>query len=695
MNTMSIRKVSEAAFAAVLACTQIVPVKAESTEYKMYSYHFTPHEITNTDYADEMAYSDDYFKDDASVYNNHLATASMSLASSSISANAVRNDDLSINCYDNGTLTALNKKNTSASDTYWYKSENLQELLTNLGFADFEVNKNYTVQPGEQTIGAGVATKKITENGKTYTLIAIVPRSAGYEKEWAGNFTIGDGSNSDGFAEGFYNAMTEVVRFSADSIQRHGISGDAKIWTVGYSRGAATANLTAGWYADHAASDPRLANISLQREDIYAYTFGTPAGVHYDTAAEKEALHTSYAFIHNVFAAYDPVSMLALDQWGFTRYGTDHTLNAGYDTSSHQDTNTSAMLSYLKQLNPTVYDIYSTGGGDPDVFSPKKFSLANGSLSIVNDTSADILDTYKSQETFLQGRLGFLAKNLIKTREDYVKYQPVIQAFMVIYLGDYSDRPSNMMKYLTGDVLAKAVVCVMYAQYVISRLQEKLVTTVDGLSESEKAQLKAAADMADQLLADTENFSQEEIDEINHQLAQYGTGLTFSEVRTYLQLASAALNSQETLKQVSSLLNFASTNIMAAAFSSAMKAAGYASDEIQRLTGVKGVNVSYLVKFLSALMLGSDGYTSSSQGEQYNELLISENGKLQLNLESDQLRVLATLVGNGGSYMRVHNNEVILSWLRTQDSYFTPKTEDSTKDKDDYVVPDTSVRYWN
>jgi hypothetical protein len=248
-----------------------------------------------------------------------------------------------------------------------------------------------------------------------------------------------------------------------------------------------------------------------------------------------------------------------------------------------------------------------------------------------------------------------------------------------------------MMKYLTGDVLTKAGVCVMYAQYVISRLQEKLVTTVDGLSESEKAQLKAAADMADQLLADSENFSQEEIDEINKQLAQYGTGLTFSEIRTYLQLASAALNSQETLEQVFTLLNYASTNIMAAAFSSAMKAAGYASDEIQRLTGVNGVNVSYLVKFLSALMLGSDGYTSSSQGEQYNELLISENGKLQLNLESDQLRVLATLVGNGGSYMRVHNNEVILSWLRTQDSYFTPET----KDKDDYVVPDTSVKYFN
>jgi hypothetical protein len=243
-----------------------------------------------------------------------------------------------------------------------------------LGFADFEVNKNYTVQPGEQTIGAGVATKKITENGKTYTLIAIVPRSAGYEKEWAGNFTIGDGSNSDGFAEGFYNAMTEVVRFSADYIQRHGISGDTKIWTVGYSRGAATANLTAGWYADHAASDPRLTNISLQREDIYAYTFGTPAGVHYDIAAEKEALHTNYAFIHNIFAAYDPVSMLALDQWGFTRYGTDHTLNAGYDTSSHQDTNTSAMLSYLKQLNALLAEgtDYRTESGSTRLWiSPK------------------------------------------------------------------------------------------------------------------------------------------------------------------------------------------------------------------------------------------------------------------------------------------------------------------------------------
>ena len=51
-------------------------------------------------------------------------------------------------------------------------------------------------------MGVGMAYKVIGEGENAYTLLAIIPRSAGYEKEWAGNFTVGKDGVHEGFATG-------------------------------------------------------------------------------------------------------------------------------------------------------------------------------------------------------------------------------------------------------------------------------------------------------------------------------------------------------------------------------------------------------------------------------------------------------------------------------------------------------------
>ena len=93
-------------------------------------------------------------------------------------------------------------------------AENVIDLLTAMGFSDVETNKYYTLEKQENSAAAAVAHRRIEADGKTYTLLAVIPRSANYKQEWAGNFTVGDGDYHDGFKQGrdeIYAIMDAVV----------------------------------------------------------------------------------------------------------------------------------------------------------------------------------------------------------------------------------------------------------------------------------------------------------------------------------------------------------------------------------------------------------------------------------------------------------------------------------------------------
>ena len=180
---------------------------------------------------------------------------------------------------------------------------NVKAMLTAMGFEDVEANAWYAAEAQENSAAVAVGHRSIEADGKAYTLLAVIPRSAGYKQEWAGNFTVGSGL----IHEGFKAARDEDLRFVKQYIGAHGITGDIKVWISGHSRGAAVANILGAKLTDRFGAD-----------SVYAYTFATPRTVRGD--------YPAYDNIFNVINPCDMVPMLPLEAWGFERYGIDRVL---------------------------------------------------------------------------------------------------------------------------------------------------------------------------------------------------------------------------------------------------------------------------------------------------------------------------------------------------------------------------------
>ena len=213
----------------------------EASGVKKGEFVFAPHTYTDGDLSDIYYYTDEVFSGSAFDYNEHLATMSMILASASISSQ-------------------------DADAGYDVKSRNLSYLLREWDFAGFDVNEYYTQKPGEQTMGVGMAYKVIGEGENAYTLLAIVPRSAGYQKEWAGNFTVG----TEGVHEGFATGRDIILEFAKKYVEENAdkFEGTVKVWTVGYSRGAGVSNLLAAYLDDN----NNALGVEVKKENIFAYT---------------------------------------------------------------------------------------------------------------------------------------------------------------------------------------------------------------------------------------------------------------------------------------------------------------------------------------------------------------------------------------------------------------------------------------
>lgn len=186
------------------------------------TFTYGPHE-SDADLTDDFIYSDRYFSGSSYTANEHLATMSMQMAAASISSEDVG---------------------------YLEKSQNVQALLSALGFENIEVNSFYQEKMQQNTMGTAAAYKEL--DGET-VLLAIVPRSAGYEQEWGGNFNVGTGdggegadrytTNPDGFQgtdglhAGFQLARNIALEFTREYVKEHAaaLAGKTvKVWTMGY-----------------------------------------------------------------------------------------------------------------------------------------------------------------------------------------------------------------------------------------------------------------------------------------------------------------------------------------------------------------------------------------------------------------------------------------------------------------------------
>lgn len=367
---------------------------------------------TDGDYIAEYYYDDNYFEESSYEYNQQLATMSLCLE-----------------------LSAWGSKE---EPDYTKKMKNAETLLNELGFVGF--GHNYTDfaedgisgKPTKDSVGVVLANKQVSFDDRDYTLIAVAVRGGEYEREWASNFKIGASGNHEGFSE----ARDIVLAFLENYIKEQGISGDIKLWITGYSRAAATANMTAGAIDD---GNIDLDDCNLELKDVFAYTFETPAGV-----VEAGARDSKYNNIFNIININDPVPMVAPSDWGFMRYGVDkHISTPEVDGKDAYRKNVTAMLKRYQEMGG--YEGYVV-----DDFKMKKIKIDGSDILPGDEPFASIIDDKednRSQGAFLDSYINILAKNYIKNRSKYVKkYQDGIRDACGIFFGTESEKTEKLFR---------------------------------------------------------------------------------------------------------------------------------------------------------------------------------------------------------------------------------------------------------
>ena len=309
-----------------------------------------------------LDYKDNYFysQDDGYSYNPDLAKASLCLEMSSFSTN-----------------TTSTWGQTASANVTLLRTVHVRELLQKLGFdmTSYQaVNYDVSLTDTSDKVAYSMAMKYIAnEDGETDTLLAVPIRGGGYGGEWASNFHVSDRSGTlSGNHYGFDTAANGVLNGLSNYVANREIKGDLKIWVVGFSRGAAVANLLG-----RKLNNATLGNIKPNVCDIYVYTFATPAG-----ASRQSADQFFDPNIYNIVSPVDLVPRVAPSAWGYTRYGT--TLTLPYDKNSSVwnrfkeissiETTSGISSSQRALLDHFCADAFTIGIGKGTVFGTVSYS---------------------------------------------------------------------------------------------------------------------------------------------------------------------------------------------------------------------------------------------------------------------------------------------------------------------------------
>ncbi len=342
-------------------------------------------------------YTNDYFDESSYVYNQSLATMTLSFAFSAFGSSEGDDKD------------------------YTNKSSNARVLLSKMGVQEqnIETNQWFNSKPTMDSIGVIAGNMPITLSDGEYTLVAIAVRGAGYEQEWASNFTLGTSLQHKGFSEG----KEQVIEFLKDYFKSQNISGAVKLWITGYSRAAAVANLVAGAIDDGLVLDN---DISYDTDDVFAYCFECPAGANLDDLEGT----SRYENIFNIINPNDIVPFVAPFDMGFSRYGVDIFIPTGDSHAENYEALKSKMLEYYYALEgTTTYTV--------DEFQMKKLGMENWLPG--GEQIEFILDDEKNdytQNVFLSNYVKILAKEFFKDRATYVStYEKEIREICSVMFG--------------------------------------------------------------------------------------------------------------------------------------------------------------------------------------------------------------------------------------------------------------------
>ena len=270
-----------------------IPFRAKAAEEIMITVPFYSAGMWDMEW--EFPYSDDYFLGSSDDFSRDLAKASLGL-----------------------TISAFREGGKSDIPNQY------ETYLGAAGFTDIYAF-GYDKPTSTETLSGVIASKKIGD----FTLIAVSPCGQGYGKEWGSNFYLGDGERHAGFDQGARILENEIDSY----IEAHHLNGKLKIWISSFSRGSAVSNLAA---ADLTASG--------RFEDVYAYLYAVPR------TTKNEV---SYANIINICGAYDPVTQIPLESWGYDRYGWDLYLPA-----EETDANYESLINHVNDVTMAAANDY-------------------------------------------------------------------------------------------------------------------------------------------------------------------------------------------------------------------------------------------------------------------------------------------------------------------------------------------------
>ncbi len=536
---------------------------------------------------DTFAYTDDYFAESADNSNLHLAIMSLQMAAASMSSNEAGYED---------------------------KSECIVDLMQKVGFADIEVNDDYKQKMTTESLGVAVGYKQLSDGS---VLLAIVPRSAGYEQEWANNLVLGE----SGIHAGFKHSREIAYAFAKQYVADHASVFDGqnvKVWTMGYSRGAAVANVIAAGIVDDSQS---AIGLDVARENIFDYNFGCA-----NTTSTELAAAGNYDNIHNYLSDGDVIGMIPPAQWGLARYGTTTTI------SSTDAAVKAKMLSLLENLNTNVYNEY-IDDGDPDSFKAKKVSFDGGGFSIVDDDSKQI-----TQKEFLEDRFRQLVDKAIPDRATYASTYEKPLSEMIMLVKTNSRFTSGFMNSDSRNSL----LLTMFFYDLVDQIADTYTADEDVASAIQNIlALKPGTQTGDS-----------NVDAI----------LASDEWKQIYEQAEQILDADKGARQMLSEFQDLLASYMTAVLKDSLTACGYTGDDLENSVLLEEGAPLSLGIVLSQVLFGTDDPLPTSLDEAVAVL-------------SNKAGVAASLYGNGNRFSRVHDNDVMISWLRAEDPDPIPATD--------------------
>ncbi len=211
-------------------------------------------------------------------------------------------------------------------------SDHITSMMRNMGFSNLYVHYPET---DYYTIGYAIGCRRIYYKNQKRTLVMMVIRGGGYEKEWGGNVYVGLMGDHAGFQIAAEDALGGLQQY-VSSLRERGFAtdDDLALWVSGYSRGAATANLMgAALDQGYWTTGVREAiETKICPQNIFTFCFECPQGTVETYRKDKE-----FDNIVNIINLRDFVTKVAMDYgltWRFGRYGHDYVLPDAANTSN-------------------------------------------------------------------------------------------------------------------------------------------------------------------------------------------------------------------------------------------------------------------------------------------------------------------------------------------------------------------------